>query len=144
MTDLVVEGMTDIHDIASVIEYLNEILVNDRAEYLLSYGEFVLVREGTISARQVAEIVDFDGDNMCDQVDHREGCSCKQDAAYMDPRQLEAFYMEHRRRPVPYHPCTKRGTHEALTDCWMCWSDFHRGAATMEEVLSSPLHQKEG
>jgi len=144
MTDLVVEGMTDIHDIASVIEYLNEILVNDRAEYLLSHGEFVLVREGTISARQLAEIVDFDGDNMCDQVDHREECSCKQDAANMDPRQLEAFYMEHRRRPVPYHPCTKRGTHEALTDCWMCWSDFHRGAATMEEVLSSPLHQKEG
>jgi len=144
MTDLVVEGMTDIHDIASVIEYLNEILVNDRAEYLLSRGEFVLVREGSISARQVAEIVDFDGDNVCDQVDHREGCSCKQDAAYMDPQQLEAFYMGHQGRPVPCQPCTKLGTHQALTDCWMCWSDFHREVATMEEVLISPLHQKEG
>ena len=144
MTDLVVEGMTDIHDIASVIEYLNEILVNDRAEHLLSHGEFVLVREGTISARQVAEIVDFDGDNVCEQTDHMEGCSCKQDAADMDHRQLQAFYTEHQRRPTPFQPCTKRGTHQALTDCWMCWSDFHRGAATMEEVLSSPLHQKEG
>lgn len=144
MTDLVVEGMTDIHDIASVIEYLNEILVNDRAEYLLSQSEFVLVREGTISARQLAEIVDFDGDNVCDQVDHREGCSCKRDAADMVSQQFQAFYMEHRRRPVAYQPCTKRGTHEALTDCWMCWSDFHRGAATMEVVLVSPLHQEEG
>ena len=38
--------------------------------------------------------------------------------------------------PVPYVPCPRRGTHERLTDCWMCWSDVMRGAALEPEVLA--------
>lgn len=32
-------------------------------------------------------------------------------------------------------PCPRRGQHEALTDCWMCWSDVHRGACLEEHVV---------
>lgn len=38
--------------------------------------------------------------------------------------------------PMPYVPCPARGTHDRLTDCWMCWSDVMRGAAIEPEVLS--------
>lgn len=38
--------------------------------------------------------------------------------------------------PTPFVPCHRRGTHELLTDCWMCWSDVMRGAALEPEVLS--------
>lgn len=39
--------------------------------------------------------------------------------------------------PVPYLPCPRRGTHERLTECWMCWSDVMRGAALEPEVLAA-------
>ena len=32
-------------------------------------------------------------------------------------------------------PCPKRGRHLRLVDCWMCWSDVHRGAISSQEAL---------
>lgn len=37
--------------------------------------------------------------------------------------------------PAPYIPCPIRGTHHRLADCWLCWSDVHRGAAVETDVL---------
>jgi hypothetical protein len=36
----------------------------------------------------------------------------------------------------PTVPCTQRGTHEQLTECWLCWSDVMRGAALETDVLA--------
>lgn len=38
--------------------------------------------------------------------------------------------------PLPLMPCPRRGRHQRLTDCWMCWCDVMRGAALEPEVLS--------
>ena len=56
-----------------------------------------------------------------------------------DAADAEGDSAEHRQAPsapVPYVPCPHRGTHERLTDCWMCWSDVMRGAALEPEVLA--------
>lgn len=39
--------------------------------------------------------------------------------------------------PKPLIPCPRRGQHQRLTDCWMCWSDVMRGAALEPEVLTA-------
>jgi hypothetical protein len=39
--------------------------------------------------------------------------------------------------PMPLIPCARRGQHQALTDCWMCWSDVMRGAALEPQVLTA-------
>lgn len=38
--------------------------------------------------------------------------------------------------PMPYMPCPRRGSHQRLVDCWMCWSDVHRGAAVECDALA--------
>lgn len=36
----------------------------------------------------------------------------------------------------PFLPCPQRGTHTDLRQCWMCWSDVHRGAVVETDVLA--------
>lgn len=37
---------------------------------------------------------------------------------------------------MPLVACPKRGQHDRITECWMCWSDVMRGAALEPEVLA--------
>ena len=39
--------------------------------------------------------------------------------------------------PKPLVPCPRRGHHQTLKDCWMCWSDVMRGAALEPQVLTA-------
>jgi len=32
-------------------------------------------------------------------------------------------------------PCARRGHHDRLVDCWMCWCDVHRGLLAIEDAL---------
>jgi len=34
-------------------------------------------------------------------------------------------------------PCRHRGQHHRLVDCWMCWSDVHRGAIRLDQAVSN-------
>jgi hypothetical protein len=36
-----------------------------------------------------------------------------------------------------YVACPRRGTHETLRECWMCWCDVTWGHATRGQVLRS-------
>ena len=144
MTDLVIEGMANSNDIAGVIEYLNEILAYGEEETFFSHEVFTLIREGVPSVKRMYEMVNFYGDDTCYKMDHREGCTCTQDAANTDPWQLKLLTAEYHNGPVPYQPCSKQGTHESLTECWMCWSDVYRGAVQLEDVLSLGLRNQGG
>lgn len=39
--------------------------------------------------------------------------------------------------PLPLLPCPRRGQHQRLTDCWMCWCDVMRGAVVLPEALTA-------
>lgn len=45
-------------------------------------------------------------------------------------------------QPTPWIACPRRGTHEALVHCWLCWSDVMRGAALEPEVLSAEFWRR--
>ena len=84
-------------------------------------------------------------DDVDDVVDLLNALSAVQ-AAFTDPRayaeEVLTFSKTSKNEPVaalastkPYTPCPYRGTHLRLTDCWMCWSDVHRGACLPTDVL---------
>ena len=50
--------------------------------------------------------------------------------------QLELWPVEDFIAPMRYVPCPHRGTHKKLIECWMCWCDVTRGAATASQVLA--------
>lgn len=34
-------------------------------------------------------------------------------------------------------PCTSRGRHRRLVECWMCWADVHRGACRLDQAVNN-------
>ena len=54
-------------------------------------------------------------------------------------RALASSNADRHEGPVRYVPCPGRGTYARLTECWMCWCDVHRGAASRGEVLAEEV-----
>ncbi len=52
--------------------------------------------------------------------------------------QLSLWPVEDFLRPRRFIPCTRRGMHKVLTDCWSCWSDVHLGHITLADALRRP------
>jgi len=137
MAILVVDDITDAHDIAELISYLGRALAEGEINGFVGEGTFTLTKRAdeTPSAAQVADLVRLGQTEVCENPWHRGGCSCQVDAAATDPRQRILVDAERHPGPVPYVLCSRIGQHERLTDCWLCWSDVHRGAVALEDTL---------
>jgi len=48
---------------------------------------------------------------------------------------VEPHYSDLLKVSQKYVPCSVRGTHSSLDDCWICYSDVLRGDASRDEVL---------
>lgn len=57
--------------------------------------------------------------------------------------QLELWPVEYFLGENQYVACSRRRTHQALTECWMCWSDVTWGHANASEVLAPRLTEDE-
>ena len=143
MAVLVVDDLIDVEGIVTLIDYLTRTLASGDADFLTREGTVTLTRSpeaaGVPSIAELEDLVDRHGDNECRNVDHRDGCSCRRDAASTDPRQGIVVDPPRSTGRVEYVPCGQRGTHERLVDCWMCWSDVHRGAIDEADALASRL-----
>ena len=140
MAVLVVDDLIDVEGIVTLIDYLTRTLARGDAEFLTREGTVTLTRSpeltGVPSITELEVLVDRFGDNTCDRVDHRDGCSCQRDAASTDPRQGLVVDPPRSTGPVAYLACYLRGSHGRLADCWMCWSDVQRGAIDEPEALA--------
>lgn len=140
MAVLVVDALIDVEDVLHLIEYLTRTLARGDAHFLTREGTVTLTRPteapGVPTITELEDLVDRYGDNECCHVDHRDGCSCQRDAASTDPRQGIVVDPPRSTGRVEYVPCGQRGTHERLVDCWMCWSDVHRGVIDEAEALA--------
>jgi len=139
MAVLVVDDITEIHDVVELVTYLTSTLANGDVEPLLDQGTLTLTKRDNPTATQVADLVRMDEENVCEDTSHRVRCSCQKDAANTDPRQLTVVEAPRTSGPVPYEACLRRGIHESVTDCWMCWSDVMRGAVPQAAVLAHSL-----
>ena len=131
MAILVVDDITDAHDVAELIHYLTRALASGDVSELTSEGMFTLTKnpQPTPTAAQLADLVRLGESDECENSLHRSDCSCKADAANTDPRQKVMTDTPPHSGPVPYVPCPNIEQHTQLTDCWMCWSDVRRGPA---------------
>lgn len=137
MAVVIIDELTDIDDVVQLMDYFTRTLASGDVHHLLAEGTFTLTRGPEPTPNQVADLVRMnDDETICLDRDHREGCSCRADAAATDPRQGLVVDPDRHDGPVPYLPCPERGQHSWLADCWMCWSDVHRGAASLDEVLT--------
>ena len=108
----------------------------------ISNGTVTLTRLASPTPDQLHSLVRLDQDETCTNPLHRPGCSCIEDAANTDPRQPALLQSTRHEGAVPYIPCSNRGRHELLTECWMCWSDVHRGAITVEQALQGSTNAR--
>jgi len=138
MAILVVDDISEVNDLAQLIAHLSRALADGNVGEFLEDGTLTLRKTQAPTPQQVADLVGFDDTDECDRPDHREGCSCRTDAAGTDPRQGIVLEAPHHDGPVPYLPCPRQGTHQVLTECWMCWSDVHRGTLPLHDALSAP------
>lgn len=137
MAVLVIDDVTSAGDVLALARHLLDLLAHDNVEALVSPGTVTLSRGSSpISDQDLADLVDLHDDYACIDPRHREGCSCRYDAAHTDPRQRRLLEAARHDGPVPYVACSKRGQHTRLTECWMCWSDVQRGAADLEAVMA--------
>ncbi len=117
MTRVIIEGL---RDRASLINAISVVLDTLNSDDAYTHAEHVFVPHAPDGA-EVAE--------GSDDADTPEANTTLEP----DP----AAGMKPGSGPTPFIPCARRGTHELLTDCWMCWSDVMRGAAIEPEVLTA-------
>ncbi len=60
-------------------------------------------------------------------------CACPTCSAAREPQLPQTRNI--RAGAAKFVACADRGTHERLTDCWVCWSDVHQGHCALEEIL---------
>ena len=116
MTRVIIEGLRDRASLINAISVVLDTLNNDDA---YTHAEHVFVPHAPDGAEVAEESKDADTPEANTPLE-------PDPAARMKPGS----------GPTPYIPCPRRGTHEFLTDCWMCWSDVMRGAALEPEVLT--------
>ena len=136
MAVLIVDDVAEVLDVVELITHLTRLLASGQTDELLSEGTFTLTRASEPTPAQLHDLVRLDEDETCTDPAHRPGCSCVEDAANTDPRQLALLAPARHVGPVRYVPCPKRGTHAQLTECWMCWSDVQRGAISARQALA--------
>ena len=135
MAVVIIDDITDIDDVVELMNYLTRALASGNIEHLIEDGTLTLTKGSGPTPAQLADMVRLDEDEECLNPPHREGCSCVADAAATDPRLGRVVEADRHEGAVAYVPCPQRGRHTHLADCWMCWSDVHRGADTTQEVL---------
>ena len=136
MAVLVIDEVTFADDVLNLARHLLDALANGDIGQLTAPGTVNLTNDPhQIPARPIHDIVNFDDDYTCDRPNHRDGCSCREDAAQTEPRQLVTLESARHEGPAVYTTCAQVGTHLGLTHCWMCWSDVFRGALTVEDAL---------
>ena len=116
MTRVIIEGL---HNRASLINAISVVLDTLNHDEAYSHAEHVFVPNAP------------DGGDV-DGTTEASGAPEDDTPLHPDP----ATGLRRVAGPTPFIPCPRRGTHEVLTDCWMCWSDVMRGAALEPEVLS--------
>lgn len=138
MAVIIVDDVATAQDIANLIAYLSGVLANGEADALCEQETVRLTqRQGVPSAETLEDFVDLDGDDTCYDIDHRDACSCQRDAADTDPRRGVLVEGTRSSGPVQYIPCTLRGTHGRLTECWMCSSDVMRGVIDEADAVAT-------
>ena len=136
MAVLIIDDISSVDDLVSLTQHLLDVVADGAVSDFVSPGALHLSRLGqTPTPHDLADLVAFHDDYTCHVPHHRDGCSCRQDAAHTDPRQIGLVEAARHEGPVAYTRCSNAGSHVQLTDCWMCWSDVQRGALTVEEVL---------
>ena len=136
---LVVDDVRTTQDLMGLVAYLTQALAAGEAEPILADGTFTLNRRPSVpNSEDLEALVGMDREPECQDLNHRSGCSCQADAAQTDPRQGILTNPLRHVGLVEYIACAGRGTHEALTECWMCWSDVHRGALALSAALREP------
>jgi len=135
MAVLVVDDITNAHDLVHLIAHLSEALANGEIEEFLGEGTLTLSKNSIPSPGQIEDLVRFGDTDECTLEEHRSGCSCRIDAAATDPRQGTVVDPVRAQGPVFYLPCPRQGEHETLTECWMCWSDVHRNAVRLSSAI---------
>ena len=88
MAVLIVEEVTEVRDVVELITYLAGALASGNTDGLLGDGTFTLTRLASPTPDQLHSLVRLDEDETCTNPLHRPGCSCIEDAANTDPRQL--------------------------------------------------------
>ena len=137
MAVVIIDDLNDVEDVVELMNYLVRALATGNTEHLTEAGTLTLTRGPEPTVAHLEDLVRLDQDDEeCQVAWHREGCSCVADAAATNPRQGIVVDAHRHEGPVRYVPCPGRGTHARLAECWMCWSDVHRGAATRAEVLA--------
>lgn len=142
MAVLIVDDVAEVHDVVELINYLAGILASGNTDGLLGDGTLTLTRSDSPTPAQLHDLVRLNQDEKCTNPLHRHGCSCVEDAANTDPRQLALLDSIRHEGAVPYIPCPNQGRHESLTECWMCWSDVHRGAITVDQAVLGGTHAR--
>lgn len=111
-----IKGITDAHDILDAFEAL--IGAIGRQPRLMNRDEFVIVKHDPYRLDdEVLADPDTEGDCVFPALPDTEGLPC-----------AETWDI--------YVPCSRRGQHLRLAECWACWSDVHRGAVVETDVLS--------
>ena len=136
MAVVIIDDLNEVEDVFELMTYLSRALESGDVEHLLEEGTITLTKGPGPSANQVADLVRLDLEyEECEVPWHREVCSCVADAAATDPRQGILVDAERHEGPVPYTPCSMRGLHASLSECWACWSDVHREAIAAADAL---------
>lgn len=136
MAVVIIDDLNDVKDVAELMNYLARAMASGNTEHLTEAGTLTLTRGSEPTVAHVKDLVRLDQDDEdCQVAWHREGCFCVADAAATDPRQAIVVDAERHDRPVPYIPCSMRGLHASLSECWACWSDVHRGAIAAADAL---------
>jgi len=137
MANLIINDLTSLDDLVDALRYLIHEVASNGGQDLYEPGTITLTRsQPPITDEALEELVEPDFESFyCYDPDHRDGCSCRHDAAMTDPRNPLLVDPPRSTGPVPYQPCISRGTHDRLTDCWMCWSAVHRGAIQIAQAL---------
>lgn len=136
MAVLIVDAVTDSQDVVELITYLTQALAGGDTHTIFNHGTLTLTRGTVPTPAELDDLVRMDQDESCTDPYHRTGCSCVENAANTDPRQLVVVDAPRHLGPVPYVPCPRQGLHRSLTECWMCWSDVHRGAITAAQAIA--------
>ena len=145
MGDFTIKGINSIDDVNRLVAKFQEYLSAGQDEFLFSEGylewnfDCEELEEFLPTVEELHELVDlYDDEYECFNLDHRLGCSCCWDAAHTEPRQGKFFEVSPNSGPVQFVPCTSRGTHSTLTECWMCFTDVEFNRMTAQEALRDP------
>lgn len=116
MTRVIIEGL---RDRASLINAISAVLDTLNGDDAYTHAEHVFAPHTPDGAEGAESSEDADVPEANTAFESDPAAGMKRDSG-----------------PRPFIPCPRRGTHERLTDCWMCWSDVMRGAVLEPEVLT--------